>query len=235
MKFTRVIAVSAAAAMLLSGCMGLYQEEDSTAETFTTVEEMETYLNASEDELLSELTEYLAPTHVPEGMTLTNCEVDPERHFVTFYYNLNRYVPTTEEIAEELVKDIDVSVFSFFPTTGMQDTAYDPEKAARTVLKETDGYLFRWNYIPDGPALLEKGLEYYGEPVQIGEQEYYITEVNERMVVKNTPEGQGFDVLFYQIVWTQDDYLFFIKLPKEFAEEYEDILPYTQMTWETID
>ena len=60
MKFTRVIAVSAAAAMLLSGCMGLYQEEDSTAETFTTVEEMETYLNASEDELLSELTEFFS-------------------------------------------------------------------------------------------------------------------------------------------------------------------------------
>ena len=235
MKFTRMIAVSAAAAMLLSGCMGLYETEDENIDTFTTIEEMETYLSASEDANLSALTEYLVPTHVPEGMTLTNCEVQPDRHFVTYYYNLNRYVPTTDEIAEELVKDIDVSAFSFFPTTGMRETAYDPEKAERTALKETDGYLFRWNYIPDGQALLEKGMEYYGEPVEIGEQEYYITEVTKRMVISNMPDGEGYDVLFYQIVWVQDNYLFFIKLPKEFAESYEDIPQYTQMAWETID
>ena len=135
MKFTRMIAVSAAAAMLLSGCMGLYETEDENIDTFTTIEEMETYLSTSEDVNLSALTEYLVPTHVPEGMTLTNCEVQPDRHFVTYYYNLNRYVPTTDEIAEELVKDIDVSAFSFFPTTGMRETAYDPEKAERLAQK----------------------------------------------------------------------------------------------------
>ena len=234
MKLTRLFAVSAAAAMLLSGCAGLYQEEEPNTDTFGTIEEMEAYLADSEDENLSALTEYLVPTFIPEGMTLTNCEVQPDRHFVTYNYNLNRYVPTTEEIAEDMVKDIDVSVFSFFPTTGIKE-AYDPERAERTLLKETDSYLFRWNYIPDGPALLEKGKEYYGEAVQIGEQEYYITEVTERMIVQNMPDGAGFDVVFYQVVWTQDDYLFFIKLPAEYAESYEDIPQYTQMAWETID
>ena len=71
--------------------------------------------------------------------------------------------------------------------------------------------------------------------MEIGEQEYYITEVTKRMVISNMPDGEGYDVLFYQIVWVQDNYLFFIKLPKEFAESYEDIPQYTQMAWETID
>ena len=232
---TKLFAVSAAAAMLLSGCSSLYGSETTPTDTFETIEEMELYLDASEDENLSGLTEYLVPTCIPEGMTLTNCEVQPERHFVTYYYNLNRYVPTTEEIAEEMIKDIDVTAFQFIPTAGVKDTAYDPEKAARTVLKETDSYLFRWNYIPDGQALLEKGMEYYGDAVTIGEQEYYITEVTERMAVNNTPEGEGYNVLFYQVVWVEGDYLFFIKLPVEFAESYEDIPQYTQMEWVAID
>ena len=232
-SYTKILAVSAAAAMLFSGCSGLFASETDNANKFADTEALEAYITTSADETLSGLTEYLMPTNIPEGMTLTDCEVEEERHFITFNYNLNRYVPTTEEIAEDMVSDIDVSIFSFFPTT-TTNSRYDAAKAERTVLKETDSYLFRWNYIPDGPALLEKGLDYYGDPVEIAGQEYYITEVTERMVVNNTPDGEGYDVLFYQVVWTQDNYLFFIKLPVEFAPTYEDIPQYTQMAWETI-
>lgn len=230
--FKKLFAVSAAAAILFSGCIP-WEEETTPTDTLNTMEELNDYLSSSEDEAIAALDRYLAPTDIPEGMMLTRIEVQPERKFVTYYYNLGRYVATTEELAEELVADIDLSVFSFFPSTS-SSKRYNAEKAARTVLKETDEYLFRWSYAGDGQALLEKGLEYYGDPVEMEGQTYYITEVTERMVVSNTPEGQGLDVIFYQVVWTQDDYLFFIKLPKEFAETMEEIPQYTRMAWETI-
>ena len=54
------------------------------------------------------------------------------------------------------------------------------------------------------------------------------------MVVPSMPEGEGLDVIFYQVVWTQDDYLFFVKLPKKFAETVEEIPFYLQMQWKDI-
>ena len=74
-SFTKILAVSAAAAMLLSGCTGLFASETDEANKFAGIEEMEAYITASADETLSGLTEYLMPTNIPEGMTLTNCEI----------------------------------------------------------------------------------------------------------------------------------------------------------------
>ena len=200
-SINKVLAGAAAAVVLFTGCVPLLEEQTTPTDTLENYDALDAYLDSSEDKI----------------------EVQPERQFITYYYNLGEYVATAEEIAEEMVEDIDLSMFSFFPTSNSSRDRYSPEKAERTILKESDDYQFRWSYEGSGQELLEKGLEYYGTETEIDGQTYYITEVTERMVVPSMPEGEGLDVIFYQVVWTQDDYLFFVKLPKKFAETVEEI------------
>ena len=233
-SINKVLAGAAAAVVLFTGCVPLLEEHTSPTDTLENYDALNAYLDSSEDQRIAALDRYLAPVNIPEGMSLTKIEVQPERQFITYYYNLGEYVATAEEIAEEMVEDIDLSMFSFFPTSNSSRDRYSPEKAERTILKESDDYQFRWSYEGSGQELLEKGLEYYGTETEIDGQTYYITEVTERMVVPSMPEGEGLDVIFYQVVWTQDDYLFFVKLPKKFAETVEEIPYYLQMQWKDI-
>ena len=150
---------------------------------------------------------------------------------ITYFYNLGRFEPTIEELAEEATKDIDMSMFTafqLFPSANNKNKTYTVERAERAVLKESDEYQFRWNYQGDGEELLQKGLEYYGEETELGDKTGYVVPVTERMLVSNTPEGVGLDTVFYQVVWVDDGRLFFAKVPIEFAAEPQDLAPYIQ-------
>lgn len=228
-KFIRIIPFVIILSLALTGCL---PTEETPTDTFQTEEEFLSYVKESADEGLSQVSEYYIPENIPTGMTLNRIEVQPERHLITYYYNLGRYEPTIEEMAEEATKDIDLSAFSvfgMFPTGSRNKTTYTVEKAERAVLKETDEYQFRWNYAGDGEELLQKGLEYYGEEIQMEGQTGYVTPVTARMLIANTPEGVGTEVVFYQVVWVEDGRLFFAKVPTEFSENPEDLLPYMQM------
>ncbi len=227
-KLLKIIPIGMVLSLCLAGCV---PSESTPTDTFQTEEEFLAYIRESEDALLSQVKEYYNPVNIPDGMSLNRIEVQPERHLITYYYNLGRYEPTLEEMAEEATKDIDISMFSafqLFPTSGQRNKSYTVERAERTVLKETDEYQFRWNYEGDGEDLLQKGLEYYGEETELGDQVGYVTEVTERMLVSNTPEGVGLNTAFYQVVWVNDGRLFFAKVPVEFAAEPQDLAPYIQ-------
>lgn len=228
-KLIRIIPVVIILSLTLTGCL---PTEETPTDTLQTEEEFLSYLQESEDEQLSALGEYYSPVNIPEGMALNRIEVQPERHLITFYYNLGRYEPTIEELAEEATKDIDLSAFSLFgmfPSANRQKETYTVERAERAVLKETDEYQFRWNYQGDGEELLQKGLEYYGEETEMEGKTGYVTPVTARMLIANTPEGVGTETVFYQVVWVEDGRLFFAKVPTEFAENPENLAEYMQI------
>ena len=123
-KLIRILPFVIIFSLTLTGCL---PTEETPTDTLQTEEEFLTYLQASEDELLSALDEYYSPVNIPEGMSLNRIEVQPERHLITYYYNLGRYEPTIEELAEEATKDIDLSAFSLFgmfPTANRQKETY---------------------------------------------------------------------------------------------------------------
>jgi len=229
-KLLRIIPVGIIISMALTGCL---PTETTPTDTFETEEEFLAYVRESQDEVLSQVKEYYIPSNIPEGMEFNRIEVQPERHLITYFYNLGRYEPTVEELAEEATKDIDMSMFTafqLFPSASSKNKSYTPERAERMVLKETDEYQFRWNYEGDGEELLQKGLEYYGDETKLGDKTGYVVPVTERMLIANTPEGVGLDTAFYQVVWVDDGRLFFAKVPVEFAAEPEDLTSYIQ--WE---
>lgn len=234
-KLLRIIPFGMILGLLFTGCI---PTESTPTDTFQTEEEFLSYVKESQDEVLSQVNEYYIPTNIPEGMTLNRIEVQPERHLITYFYNLGRYEPTIEELAEEATKDIDMSMFTafqLFPSARSQNKTYTVERAERAVLKESDEYQFRWNYQGDGEELLQKGLEYYGEETELEDKTGYVVPVTERMLVSNTPEGVGLDTVFYQVVWVDDGKLFFAKVPIEFAAEPEELGPYTQWEKKEID
>ena len=234
-KLLKTIPIVIILSLTLTGCL---PTEETPTDTLQTEEEFLTYLEESEDEALSAVSEYYSPVNIPEGMTLNRIEVQPERHLITFYYSLGRYEPTIEELAEEATKDIDLSAFSLFgmfPSANRQKETYTAERAERAVLKETDEYQFRWNYQGDGEELLQKGLEYYGEETEMEGKTGYVTPVTARMLIANTPEGVGTETVFYQVVWVEDGKLFFAKVPTEFAENPENLAEYMQIEKKTTE
>ena len=218
-KLFRIIPIGIILSLVLTGCI---PTESTPTDTFQTEEEFLSYVKESQDEALSQVGEYYLPVNIPDGMSLNRIEVQPERHLITYFYNLGRFEPTIEELAEEATKDIDMSMFTAFQ---LFPSANNKERA---VLKESDEYQFRWNYQGDGEELLQKGLEYYGEETELGDKTGYVVPVTERMLVSNTPEGVGLDTVFYQVVWVDDGRLFFAKVPIEFAAEPQDLAPYIQ-------
>ena len=227
-KLFRIIPIGIILSLVLTGCI---PTESTPTDTFQTEEEFLSYVTESQDEALSQVGEYYLPVNIPDGMSLNRIEVQPERHLITYFYNLGRFEPTIEELAEEATKDIDMSMFTafqLFPSANNKNKTYTVERAERAVLKESDEYQFRWNYQGDGEELLQKGLEYYGEETELGDKTGYVVPVTERMLVSNTPEGVGLDTVFYQVVWVDDGRLFFAKVPIEFAAEPQDLAPYIQ-------